>query len=143
MKHRRNAFTACVFLTALGLSGCATVIEPSYQVDFRSMALPVMLNDPPKAVQGRTVPISYNFSSASSQSSYSNAYATVTVTTTTTRESGVPFTYQLAMNVSPSDACVFLGNLSLNYHILMMPYYGENSRSLSADALVASKEAMK
>jgi hypothetical protein len=47
------------------------------------------------------------------------------------------------MNIAPSDACVFLKDVSLNYHIAMAPYIGENSRSLTANALVASKEALK
>jgi hypothetical protein len=107
------------------------------------MALPVMLNEPARAVQGRTVPIRFDFSNTSSQSTYSDAYVSVTVSTSRTTESAVPFTYQLAMNIAPSDACVFLKDVSLNYHIAMAPYIGENSRSLTANALVASKEALK
>jgi hypothetical protein len=79
MRYRRFASALCVFLV-LALAGCTTPIDPAYQVGFRSMAMPVMLNEPARAIQGRTAPIRFDFSNTSSPT-YSDAYVSVTVST--------------------------------------------------------------
>jgi hypothetical protein len=131
-----------VVVVAIALASCATtVIEPAYQVDFRNMSVPVMLSQPAKPPVGRTVPISYTFSTSSSTSSYSSGNVTVTTTTTRTSESAIPIAYQLLMNMNPNDGGVVLRDVMLNYHIMMMPYYGENSRLIKGEAVITSKRS--
>jgi hypothetical protein len=128
--------TSLVVLAALVLSSCATtVIESSYQIDFRNMSVPVMLNEPKTAPVGRTVPISFTFSSSTSTTTGYN----VTITTTRTSQSTVPIAYQLLMNMNPNDAAVVLRDIVFNYHIMMAPYYGENSRRIDAEAVILPK----
>jgi hypothetical protein len=52
---------ACIVgLTVLILSSCATKIGPTYQVDFRNIQVPVMLNEQKEPPVGLTVPIVYD-----------------------------------------------------------------------------------
>ena len=125
------------------LGACTTTIESSYQIDFRNLAVPVMLNAQKTPPVGRTVPISFTFLTSSSTSTYSTYNATVTVTTTQTSQSTVPIAYQLLMNMGANDAGVVLQNVAFNYHIMMAPYYGENSRLISADAVIIPRGVRK
>ena len=145
MRTRTRGFPAraAVLAAALALGSCETTIESSYQVDFRNIAVPVMLNAPKAGTAGRTVPITFNFSSSSTTSSYSTYNSTVTVTTTQTSQSTVPIAYQLLMNLGANDAGVYLRGIALNYHILMAPYYGENSRQISAEAVIMPKGGLR
>jgi hypothetical protein len=138
MKPIHWAFFA-VFVS-LALAGCTTTtIESSYQLDFRNVPIPVMLNDSSTPPVGRTVPITYTYSASSSTTTGYN----VTITTTRTSESTVGIAYQLLMNVRTNDAAVALKNVKFNYHIMMMPYYGENSRLVAADAVIQSQGRLK
>jgi hypothetical protein len=129
-----------VVLVGLIFAGCATTtIESAYQLDFRSAPIAVMLNEQTVEPVGRAVPISYTFSASSSTTTGYN----VTITTTRTSESSIGIANQLLMNVRTNDGLVVLKNVRLNYHIMMAPYYGENSRLVAADAIIVAKGRLK
>mgnify|MGYP006293745711 CR=1 FL=1 len=122
-----------LFPFLLFISCETTGMGNTYRMDFRSTPLPVMLNANMDADAGRISEYRVFESSSSSTTTYSGYDYTVYETTTSTSTMTAPLWQQVNAGMVTGDTAVLVRDLFFGYHIMMAPYYGENTQMLQIE----------